>query len=274
MYLDQGLPARALPLLERALAIREKGLGPQHRDVARTLVDLATTLMQMGQSARAQQLATRALRIWERLDAPDAPDYATVLALYAKLQSNRGDSAAARDYYEKALTIRAKVFGPSHPLYADAQSGLALALAAVGDRDAALRTASSAEATGRDHLRLMLRSLPERQALNYAAVRPRGLDLILSLSGVAARSGPTCAGWIDPKPSTRSRRDRGATGRRHEARTKARTLARALTSAQQRLANLMVRGPGQMSPAQYKAVMEAGASRKRARRAGAGGGER
>jgi CHAT domain-containing protein len=30
----------------------------------------------------------------------------------------------------------------------------------------------------------------------------------------------------------------------------------ALTSAQQRLANLMVRGPGQMSPAQYQAVME------------------
>ena len=29
----------------------------------------------------------------------------------------------------------------------------------------------------------MLRSLPERQALNYAAARPRGLNLILSLSG-------------------------------------------------------------------------------------------
>ena len=30
---------------------------------------------------------------------------------------------------------------------------------------------------------MMLRSLPERQSLNYAAVRPRGLNLILSLTG-------------------------------------------------------------------------------------------
>src|SRR4029453_5052990 len=202
------------------------------------------------------QLATRALRIWERLDAPDAPDYATVLALYAKLQSNRGDGAAARDFYERALTIRAKVFGPSHPLYAEAQSGLALALAAVGDRSGALRTASGAEATGRDHLRLMLRSLPERQALNYAAARPRGLDLILSLAGSLPEAVPFALDGL-----IRSRAlvldeiaARQSGGRVANEGTDPRG---ALTSAQQRLANLMVRGPGQMSPAQYKAVMEA-----------------
>ena len=256
VYLEQGLPAHALPLLERALAIRERDLGPQHRDVARTLVDLATTLTQMGRPARAQPLATRALRIWERLDAPDAPEYATILALYAKLQSNRGDDAAAQDYYERALTIRAKVFGPSHPLYAEAQSGLATVLAAVGDRSAALRTAASAEATGRDHLRLMLRSLPERQALNYAAARPRGLDLLLSLSDSLPEAIPVAADGL-----VRSRAlvlDEIAA--RHSGRIAANEgtdLRRAFSSAQQRLANLIVRGLGQMSPAQYNAVMEA-----------------
>ena len=256
VYLERGLPARALPLLERALAIREKALGPQHRDVARTLVDLATTLMEVGRPARAQELATRALRISERLDAPDAPEYATILALYARLQSNRGDSAAARDYYERALAIRANVFGPSHPLYAEAQSGLAFALAAVGDRGAALRMASIVEATGRDHLRLMLRSLPERQALNYAAARPRGLDLILSLSGSLPEAVPFALDGLI--------RSRALVLDEIAARQSGRRVANegtdprgALTSAQQRLANLMVRGPGQMSPAQYKAVMEA-----------------
>ncbi len=71
-----------------------------------------------------------------------------------------------------------------NPEYADAQAGLALALANLGERGSALRNAASAEATGRAHLRTMLRSLPERQSLNYAAVRPKALDLILSLSEV------------------------------------------------------------------------------------------
>ena len=42
VYREEGLLADALPLLERALAIREKKLGPQHRDVARTLAELAS----------------------------------------------------------------------------------------------------------------------------------------------------------------------------------------------------------------------------------------
>jgi hypothetical protein len=89
------------------------------------------------------------------------------------------------------LQIRAKVFGTAHPLYAEAQSGLGRALAGLGEREAALETAASAETAGRDHLRLMLRSLPERQALNYAAARPRGLNLVLSLAGVMPAAVPS-----------------------------------------------------------------------------------
>ena len=257
VYLDQGLPAQALPLLERALAIREKNLGPDHRDVARTLVALASTLTQMGRPVRAQELATRALRIWERLETPDAPELATVLELYAELQAKRGDSIAARDYYQRALTIRARVFGAANPLYAETQSGLAVALATLGDHAEALSTAESAEATGRDHLRLMLRSLPERQALNYAAARPRGLNLILSLSGSMPEAIPSALDRL-----IRSRAlvldeiaARQRTGPTANNGTDAVRVA--LTSAQQRLANLMVRGPGPMSPAQYTVVVDA-----------------
>ena len=38
-----------------------------------------------------------------------------------------------------------------------------------------------AEDASREHLRLMLRYLPERQSLSYAATRPKSLDLMLSL---------------------------------------------------------------------------------------------
>ena len=252
---EQGLPSQALPLLQRALVIREKTLGPDHRDVARTLADLASTLMQTGQPARAQQLATRALRIWERLDTPDAPEFATVLAFYAGLQARRGDNVAARDYYSRALAIRAKVFGASNPSYAEAQAGLASALATLGDRANGLNAAAMAETTGRDHLRLMLRSLPERQALLYAAARPRGLSLILSLAA-AADAIPV---GLDALIRSRALVLDEIAARRsaaHAVGDGSDPARVALASAQQRLANLQVRGPGPMTPTQYSTVVD------------------
>ena len=41
LYRVQGAYERALPLFERALAIREKALGPNHPDVATSLNNLA-----------------------------------------------------------------------------------------------------------------------------------------------------------------------------------------------------------------------------------------
>ena len=239
VYREQGRPAEALPLLQRALAIREKSLTRDHRDVARTLTDLASTLTRMDQPTRAQRLADRALAIWNGLDAPDAPDYASVLALYAELNANRGDYAVAKDYYQRALQIRARVYGSASPLHAEIQSQLGLAVAALGDADAALRLAAAAESTGREHLQVMLRSLPERQALNYAAARPRGLNLLLSLSRSPAEAVPPAFDTL-----IRSRglvlgaiAARQSAGRASIAPSD--PLWIAFTSAQQRLANLM-----------------------------------
>ena len=255
-YREEGSSLSALPLLERALAIREKNLGPNHRDVARTLAEMAATLQQVGETARAQAAATRALGIWERLATPHAPEYATALALYADLQARRGNDEAARDYYTRAMAIRAKVFGTSHPSYADTQAGLAFALAKLGDHGAALSNAVSAEATGRTHLRTMLRSLPERQSLDYTAVRPQALDLILSLIGDSSEAVDQAVdGLIRSRAlvldemAARQRSQRTSIGSTDPVRV-------AFTSAQQRLANLVVRGPGQLSSAQYAAVLE------------------
>ena len=256
VYNEESRPREALPLLERALAIREKNLGPDHRDVARTLADLAAALASVGRVSRAQILATRALRILEQLDTPEAPEFATVLALYAALQARRGDAAAARDYYGRALAIRGKVFGESNPLYAEAQVGLAAAMASLG-ANAALSTAAQAEARGRDHLRLMLRSLPERQALQYAAARPRGLNLILSLATAAPAAIPEAVdGLIKSRALVLDEiaARHGARGQGGDGADAARTT---MISVRQRLANLLVRGPGAMPPAQYASLVDA-----------------
>jgi CHAT domain-containing protein/tetratricopeptide (TPR) repeat protein len=257
VYREQGLLNRAVRALERALTIREKSLGPDHRDVARTLVDLASTVMQAGRPRLAQELASRALRIWEDLDAPDAPDFATVLALYAEIQGNRGDHVAARLHYERALRIRAKVFGVSHPLHAETTSGLAFALAGVGETSEAIAHALDAEETGRQHLRTTLRYLAERQSLAYAATRPRGLDLAISL---AATDPDTTSRVFDALVRTRALVLDELAARRHvRTDATATTIApvwAALTSARQRLANLVVRGPGDQPLAQYAKLVD------------------
>jgi CHAT domain-containing protein/tetratricopeptide (TPR) repeat protein len=255
VYRQDGRSAQALPLLERALAIREMNHGPDHRDVARTLTNMASTLAQVGQTTRARAAATRAIAIWERLEAPNAPDYATALGLYADLQARAGNYIAARDYYARAMAIRARAFGTSNPLFADAQAGFALALANTGDPWGAFTNAANAEATGRTHLRTMLRSLPERQSLEYAAVRPRALDLVLSLTDQSQATDLALDGVVRGRAlvldemAARQRSERTAIEGTDPLRV-------AFSSAQQRLANLVVRGPGQMSSAQYATLVE------------------
>src|SRR5262249_7286797 len=111
-----------------------------------------------------------------------------------------------------------------------------------------------AEATGRTHLRLMLRSLPERQSLNYAAVRPRGLDLILSLTSSASDAAVPA---IDSLIRSRALvLDEMAARQRSRTGSETAALRLAFAAAQQRLANLTVRGPDQLSPVQYAALLE------------------
>jgi len=66
-YLDERARfAEALPLYQRALAIREQGLGPTHPDVATSLEHLAHLLREMGQDEQARLLQERAqvTRAW------------------------------------------------------------------------------------------------------------------------------------------------------------------------------------------------------------------
>jgi len=72
--------AEAEPLYRRALAIREKVLGPEHPDAAMSLNNLAGLYRIQGQYAQAESLYTRALAIAEKtwgLDHPSPVPYET-----------------------------------------------------------------------------------------------------------------------------------------------------------------------------------------------------
>jgi tetratricopeptide (TPR) repeat protein len=77
--LTSSKKSRALSFYERALAIREKALGPWHLDVATSLNNLAELHRESGDYARAEPLYQRALAIQEKALGREHPDVAHYL---------------------------------------------------------------------------------------------------------------------------------------------------------------------------------------------------
>ncbi len=128
-----GEYSAARPYLERALAIREHVLGPEHPNTAQSLNNLSTLLQAMGDLAGARPYFERALAIYERGLGPEHPDKATSLNNLGGLLYAMGDLAGARPYYERALAIREHVLGPEHPDTAMSLNNLGMLLQAMGD---------------------------------------------------------------------------------------------------------------------------------------------
>jgi tetratricopeptide (TPR) repeat protein len=120
--------ATARPLYQRALAIREQLLGPNHPDTMACLNDLAVLLADQGDYGEARALHERALAVREQELGPDHPDTAESLNNLAFLLRRQGDYAGARPLLERALAIDEKVFGPGHPATATGLNNLALLL--------------------------------------------------------------------------------------------------------------------------------------------------
>ncbi|MDW8469031.1 MAG: tetratricopeptide repeat-containing protein [Burkholderiales bacterium] len=103
-----GEYARALPLLQRSLAIREKALGPEHPAVAQSLNDLAGLYRAMGEYARALPLYERSLAILEKALGAEHPDVATSLNNLAELYGVMGENAKAQPLFERSLAIASR----------------------------------------------------------------------------------------------------------------------------------------------------------------------
>jgi tetratricopeptide (TPR) repeat protein len=158
-------PARAL--FERALAIREKALGPEHPDTANILNNLANLLRDQGDLAGARPLLERALAILEKALGPEHPSTGTSLNNLAGLLHAQGDPAGARPLFERALAIREKALGPEHPLTATSLNNLALLVRDQGDLA--------------DARPLLERAL----AINEKALRPEHPSTAITLNNLA-----------------------------------------------------------------------------------------
>ncbi len=121
LYRDQGKYAEAEPLYKRALAIREKALGPEHPQTVLSFNNLALLYFNQGRYAEAEPLYQRALAIREKTLGPAYPRVATTLNNLAALYDTQGRYAEAEPLYQRALAIWEKTVGPDHP---DVAAGL------------------------------------------------------------------------------------------------------------------------------------------------------
>jgi tetratricopeptide (TPR) repeat protein len=125
-YLNlMGSYDEARPLLERALAIRERVLGADHPDTAWSLSNLASLLRAQGVYGEARPLLERALAIREQVLRPDHPDVAQSLNSLGELLRMQRAYGEAGSLLERALAIRERVLGDNHPKTAQSLSSLA-----------------------------------------------------------------------------------------------------------------------------------------------------
>jgi len=102
--------------IRRALAIHEHVQGPDHPEVATTLVNLANVLDREGKDGFA--LRTRALRIFEAKLPPDHPLTAVTLSTIGYHFLAVKQPREALTYLRRAAAIQLGRLGPAHPDYA------------------------------------------------------------------------------------------------------------------------------------------------------------
>ena len=137
VYQRLGLYDKALPLLEQALALGRRAVGPEHVSIAQSLNELGVLHREHGDLAAAQPLLEESLAMRRRLLGPVDKDVAVTLVEISRVLRDRGLDAPAEPLVRESLAIRRQLFGEAHRETATSLNDLALLLVGRGDLDGA-----------------------------------------------------------------------------------------------------------------------------------------
>jgi tetratricopeptide (TPR) repeat protein len=132
-YLRLGNPRRAQKLLERALAIKEREYGPDHREVASTLANLGNVHGALDDPAKKKELLVRALAIQEREYGSEHCIVGNTLGSLGNAHGDLGDPVKRKELLERGLAIQEREYGPDHRNVAITLMNLGNAHGALGD---------------------------------------------------------------------------------------------------------------------------------------------
>jgi serine/threonine-protein kinase len=133
----KGAYENAKTLYERALAIRETALGPEHPQVATILNNLAAAHRATGANAEAKALYEHGLAILENALGPEHPMVATILSNLGNVYASMGSFEEAKALHGRALVIQEKALGPEHSDLASSLNNLASVHHDIGENEEA-----------------------------------------------------------------------------------------------------------------------------------------
>src|SRR5262249_50630860 len=110
-YSEEGRYAEAATLLRKALASKEKDLGPKDPNIAVTLNNLAVVLLMSGDAAEAERRLNRALEIFKATDNENHPYAIISRNMLAEAYRGQGRSAEAEKLAWTTLELLEKKLG-------------------------------------------------------------------------------------------------------------------------------------------------------------------
>jgi len=132
-YERMGMHAKALALLERALALGRTAFPSGHATLAQSLNDLGVLYREQGNLTAAEPLLRESLAMRRRLLGADDKDVAVTLIEIARVWNDAGRPNEAEPAIRESLAIRRKVFGEEHRETAVSKSELGRLLMQRGD---------------------------------------------------------------------------------------------------------------------------------------------
>jgi CHAT domain-containing protein len=253
---NSGAPADALAYLRRAAAIYEKVLGPQNSRLGGTLDNTGEVLAELKRYDESRQTLARALAIQTRELGPRHPWTANVIQGLARTEAADGNYEKARQLFEQNLDIWREKLGPEHPFTVVSMAGLADVLAHLGRYQEAMDMALESAAIRRENILLTVRTVDERQALQYSSLHTASMDTALS---IAVQPGATAAeqarAWDALVRSRALVLDEMSARYRSihsSADAEVAALARNVADARSQITKAVLQGPGPASPAEYK----------------------
>ncbi len=133
LYHQRGAYDQAVPLLEQAVALGRRTLGPS-RELAQSLSDLGAARCENADLGAARAALEEALAMWRKILGEEHAETAVTYSELGRTLFDQGRLDEAEARFRSALAIRRKVLGPNDHETAVSMSDLGLLLRHKGDR--------------------------------------------------------------------------------------------------------------------------------------------
>lgn len=137
IYSIKGRYAEARVLAERALELRQSGLGETHKRTGESLYNLGTIYLELGEFDLAINAYRDALPVYFKHYGENDRRVSAVYDNMGILHDKWGDPNRALEYYEKAMEITLANNGPDHWLLAYGYHNSAISLRQLGQHEKA-----------------------------------------------------------------------------------------------------------------------------------------